>query len=748
MVMVVALLLTLPALMPMAEVTLPSDLKPMLATHCVECHEGARAKGQLDLEAILQKGVISESALRELRRRLVRRDMPPRDELDRPTDAAYRAAVATIDACVPPASREVPAVRRLNRAQYAGAVHDVLGVDGAMVRALLPADEIGEGFDTTAATLTLSPLLMEKYLDAAERLADEVVAPTTRAQRRVVPAEKLERTGQGGTYDGIAWLSTVGTLSLRFEAMHAGQYAISLEARAQHAGTESPRFELVVDGHALGGFAVDAPEGTSAPFRKEIPLGVGPHTVAARFTNDFWDPKVEDPKRRDRNFGLASVVVEGPLGPSAETAFSARVREIASDGPDVLRLRRVASVIGGELFRRALEPSESDALAATARLAVGVKASFETQLRALVTVLLADPRFLLRVELPASDGALARHPLRSEELASRLSFFLWSSVPDAELRRAQEAGELAEDAPLRTQVRRMLADARATSLSSRFAAQWLGIDGLETRQLDPARFPRVDAALLTSMRRETEHLFEEIVRGARPVRALIDSRTKMVDARLAAHYQLPAPSQSEWEVRTIAPERGAGVLGHSSMLVATSNPNRTSPVKRGKWVLQSMLDDAPPPPPPGTAQLPESAEERRGLSMRELLAVHRANPDCASCHNRMDALGLALERLDVDGAVRTEVDGKPVDDSGAFPDGTVLHGVRGVEEFISRDRAFERSLSRQLLVYALGRGTADADDALIDALAARLAEHGEFAALVEGIVTSDAFRTRMDRVVR
>ena len=239
------------------------------------------------------------------------------------------------------------------------------------------------------------------------------------------------------------------------------------------------------------------------------------------------------------------------------------------------------------------------------------------------------------------------------------------------------------------------------------------------------------------MRRETELLFLDVVRGARPVRALLESRTTQVDSRLAAHYGLAAPPADGWEVRDIPPERGGGVLGHGSVLVATSNPTRTSPVKRGKWVMQALLDDAPPPPPPGVPQLPERPEDAKGLSIRELMALHRANPDCASCHVRMDAIGLAFESNAPDGRLRTGFD-----DASELPDGSILRGVRGIGDLLARDRAFERSLARQLLVYALGRGTAEADDALVDDLAARLRDTGSFAELVEGIVLSDAFRTR------
>jgi hypothetical protein len=288
----------------------------------------------------------------------------------------------------------------------------------------------------------------------------------------------------------------------------------------------------------------------------------------------------------------------------------------------------------------------------------------------------------------------------------------------------------------------MLADPRAASLAERFAVQWLGIDRLESKSLDAQAYPGVDAALVADMRRETERLFDDVVRGRRPLRALLEARTTTLSPRLAAHYGLaPAAGADAFEC-AIPDGRPGGILGHASILLATSNPTRTSPVKRGRWVLDALLDVPPAPPPPGVPQIPEDPLGRAGRSMRELMELHRSNPDCASCHVRMDAVGLAFERFDADGRVRSVADGLPVDDVTALPDGRVLEGVSGVEQLVAEGDAFERALARHLLVYALGRGTEDADDPLLDALAARARVHGSFAELVGDILSSDAFRRR------
>lgn len=721
------------------DVAIPASIKPLLEAHCVDCHDGARAKGGLELAGPIAAGKIEEGVLRALRRRLAKRDMPPADEPERPMLDEYRAAVEAIDATVAPSAREVAAVRRLNRAQYEGAVRDVLA-SSVDVRALLPRDEIGEGFDTNADTLVLPPLLLENYFDCAERIAASVVPDDAPMAPQTVPAERFERRGQGHANDGFAWLSTNGSLVARFSVPRAGRYRLTLELAAQQAGEGLARAALLVDGDARGQHSVAGTTAEPTLVSWEGTLSAGEHSAGVRFLNDYWDPKHPDPSRRDRNLAVGALRVEGPLDPVEKTPFAMRAESIAGEGTPTRRLMRVALAVGEELFRRPLTNAEAESLARVAREAAA-NAGWTPELRALVTALLVDPRFLLRIERPCAEGE-ARRTLDGHELASRLSFFLWSSVPDAELRRAAAAGELAAPDGLRMQARRMLADPRASTLATRFAAQWLGIDALEQRSFDPARYPALDAAMLVAMREETERLFARVVRGEEPVRALLLARETEIDARLARLYGVDGARGAGVTRLALPAGRPSGVLGHASILVATSNPTRTSPVKRGKWVLEAMLDEAPPPPPPGVPQLPEERAEVAGRSIRELMALHRENPDCASCHVRMDAIGLAFEALDVDGRLRSVVDGLPVDDSAELPDGSVLRGVAGVGELLLAGQGFERSLARRLLVYALGRGTADADDALVDALAADLAAKGGFATLVEGIVSSDAFRMR------
>jgi hypothetical protein len=622
----------------------------------------------------------------------------------------------------------------------------------------------------------LPPLLLEKFLIAAEHVADAAVLPPSLSTEQECAPGSLERRGQVGAQGDMLVLATNGSLTGSVQVAHAGTYRLEATVSASRAGPDLAKAQLLVDGAPVLSQAMEArqsatpPEpwtGTNAteiPFDRATPgslvwqgtLEPGPHRVGVAFLNDYYNPKEANPKARDRNLHLHTLRVIGPLEPTTPTPFQQWAERIAADGPTSQRLRRVATALASELFRRPVEDRDGASLARIAiDAAGGAKAPWDDQLRALVTAVLVDPRFLLRVEAPIAAGRSVRQ-LDGLELASRLSFFLWASVPDRELRDAAARGDLKRPGPLRAQIRRMLADPRAASLGERFFTQWLGIDGLAARQFDPAVYPGLDARMLTLMERETMALCDRVVRGELPPRALLETTESFAPEELRAYYVQSSsggangavPVAPPAESRTAGPHaepassRPPGIFGHGSVLAATSNPTRTSPVKRGKWVLEALLDQAPPPPPPGVPQLPEGATNTEHRSIRELMAQHRANPDCASCHVRMDAIGLAFERFDATGRMRTEADGHAIDDTTELPGGDELHGVAGVAGLVAQGQAFERSLARRLFIYALGRGTAPVDDPLISSLAARVATDRSFESLVMGIAMSDAFQQR------
>jgi hypothetical protein len=402
---------------------------------------------------------------------------------------------------------------------------------------------------------------------------------------------------------------------------------------------------------------------------------------------------------------------------------------------------RAAHAWLAERFLRRPAREADLALCAQVAQAAGAEADEEARLRAVLAALLVHPEFLFRVEAEVPAGAPARE-LAPHELATRLSYFLWASCPDDALRAAAARGELATPQGRAAQVRRMLADPRATSLAERFATQWLGIDGVEQRAPDPTQFPGVDAALLASMRAESILFFDSVLREDRPAWTLLDADYTFVDERLARHYGMPAPAGGGMRRVPVDPARGGGVLAQASVLLCTSNPTRTSPVKRGKWVLEALLDDAPPPPPPGTPQLPERVPGAAPKPMREMLAAHRADPACAACHRTMDALGFAFEAYDPVGRRRDRADGAPVDPRGDLPDGTAVVDVSGVRQTLRGDRAFLRSLVKHLLVYATGRELEAQDDAALEELLGKLGDAPTLADAVTAIVESPAFRMR------
>jgi hypothetical protein len=670
----------------------------------------------------------------------------------------------------------------------------------------------------------LPPLLLEKFLIAAEHVADAAVLPPSLSTEQECAPGSLERRGQVGAQGDMLVMATNGSLTGSVQVACAGTYRLEATVSASRAGPDLAKAQLLVDGAPVPSQAMKAlprtPDGasdsasdrasnrkpgpakdrvldratppepwtgtnaTEVPFDRAAPgllvwqgrLEPGPHRVGVAFLNDYYNPTEANPKARDRNLHLHTLRVIGPLEPTTPTPFQQWAERIAADGPTSQRLRRVATALASELFRRPVEDRDGATLARTAiDAAGGAKAPWDTQLRALVTALLVDPRFLLRVEAPIAEGRSVRQ-LDGLELASRLSFFLWASVPDRELRDAAARGDLKRPGPLRAQVRRMLADPRAASLGERFFTQWLGIDGLAARQFDPAVYPGLDARMLTLMQQETTALCDRVVRGELSPRALLETTDSFAPEELRAYYAQASSGNPIGDATTSvngganraanskgpavvggvhrtdprpagpnaapASPRPPGIFGHGSVLAATSNPTRTSPVKRGKWVLEALLDQAPPPPPPGVPQLPEGATNIEHRSIRELMAQHRANPDCASCHVRMDAIGLAFERFDATGRMRTEADGHAIDDTTELPGGDELHGVAGVAGLVAQGQAFERSLARRLFIYALGRGTAPADDPLISSLAARVATDRSFESLVMGIAMSDAFQQR------
>lgn len=735
--------------------------KAFLARHCTSCHGGSAPEAGLSLEGLtLAPPTLRDATqLLDLRKRVVAREMPP---LGSPAPApaelaaflaATDAALVAADAALAPDPGRVT-VRRLSRFEYGRTVKHLLDLDYEP-GASFPADDLSYGFDNIGASLSMSPLLLEKYADAAAEIAARAVwleDPAHPPVRRL-EAEGLEiEPGRAGAVRGEgAGLHGNGTVSGTVRLPREGEYLLRARVFGQQAGPDPARMAFVVDGRNVR--TVDVPETSASIAVKEwrLALGAGVRSVGVAFVNDYWRPQEPDPAQRDRNLVVDWIEVVGPVDarpvPAAHQRLFARDPAAKARDPGKLSVKARAEPILKDLASRAWRrPATGDEVK---RLVTLVEAEVERGVRLeegvglALQAVLVSPHFLFRLEPGAATGAGGTpRDLDGHALATRLSYFLWSSLPDEALAVLAARGRLADLATLQAEVRRMLADPRARALSENFAVQWLELRRLATFVPDPERYPGFEA-LREPMRQEAEHLFEAVLRERRDVHELLDARFTFVDAALAGHYGLPVPA-GEGLVRVDLPggQRG-GVLGLAGVLAVTSNPTRTSPVKRGKWVLQNVLDAPPRPPPPGADSLDEARVTASARSLRESMEVHRARADCASCHVRMDALGFALEGYDAVGRVRDGDGGQPVDTRGTLPDGREVDGLASLRGALREDRAFLRCLCGKLFTFAVGRAPEPRDALALFALVERLPRAKvTLEDLVLAVAGMEAFRKR------
>lgn len=655
-----------------------------VAEHCIRCHEGDRPKGRFSLEEGRRDGGWLADALA----RIDARDMPPDGE-PRPHESEYASAAAAIRMAMgapPPSALDVP-VRRLSREELRRAVRDIFGVDAPEIDAI-PADDIGHGFDNSADVQRAPPLWLERVVEAAERIASRAVRDPADCEPRTwtFGPEELDLKGTNGSRGSDALvLFSNGSAVAHIDTRVGGRARIVASVSGQQAGDQHVRIDVRAAGRRAASF--DVPQRRTAPaeFECEVPIPPGRHAIEVAFTNDFYG-KDGGAKVSDRNCNVHSIAVTCPIDVPPPTPFESWLAGAAG----VSEHERVRALVA-----RAWRLSDEEAEAEARRLCEAVPEG-DDPLRFAVVATIANPRFLY-----------------AGSVADRLALFLWSSLPDGELLRAWRDGSLATERGLSAQVSRMLADPRASALAERFAVQWLQIGRLSDARPDPALFEGVDRALLDSMRAETVLYMDALLRERRPIDQLLQSDFGFMDERLARHYGV-AGVEGVGMRRVPLPEGRGGVLQQASVLTSTSHPTVTSPVKRGKWVMEVLLDAPPPPAPPGVPALP-AATGGRALSMREALEVHRADPNCASCHVVMDAIGLAFESRDATGRIRASAGGVRIDDTTEMPGGAAIRGIDGVAEWIRRDPRFARAVVRHLAVYALGRGLRPEDGAAIDA---------------------------------
>jgi hypothetical protein len=748
-----------------AEVAFKHDVLPVLTRYCGDCHADGVSKGDVSLDgftnvtAVLKDRKLWERVLQNVRSG----DMPPPKKAQ-PTAGERDQLVTWMESTLFPVDPRHPdpgrvTLRRLNRAEYNHTIRDLVGVD-FQPAADFPQDDVGYGFDNIGDVLSLPPVLWERYLRAAEMILDEaiIVGPPAPKVRRYGPADLHGHQGNGG----VATLLTNGEMDWTTQIGYRGEYVVRVHAYGDQVRSQKEKVKmgLRVDGRELQVFTVTRgrrEDGTGDPrfYEHRLLLEPGEHRWGVAFLNDYYRQYTEErkdakgrvkrePRTEDRNLHVLGVELVGPyteeVPPLTESHRRIFFRQPKS-GEEAKVGREIIERFASRAFRRPLAKDEVDRLGGLYGAARQEGESHELGVRRALTAVLVSPHFLFRGELqPEPDNPQSVHPISEYALASRLSYFLWSTMPDEELTALAAKGRLRRN--LGKEVRRMLRDTRARALTDNFAAQWLQLRTLSVLTPDSQRFPEFDEALRASMRRETEALFEHIVRENRPVTEFLNADYTFLNGRLARHYGMAGVEGDAWQKVSLQGTRRSGVLTHASILTLTSNPTRTSPVKRGKWVLENILGTPPPPPPPGVPAL--EAKETKG-TLRQRMEQHRDNPLCASCHTRMDALGFAFEHFDGIGSYRETDSGEVLETAGELAGGLRFQDhqtlTRGLAE--ERREEFTRCLVEKVMTYALGRGLEYYDRPAVAEVQRRLVK-GEyrFGALVEAVVEAVPFQMR------
>jgi hypothetical protein len=740
-----------------AEDRFRSDVQPILRKYCLDCHGDDEPEGEISFAQFADGPSASRERALWLKARtmLAQRRMPPSDA-EQPT-AAERAAVLdwiekdllAID-CSGPQDPGRVTIRRLTRGQYNNTVRDLLGVSFRPGDDF-PQDDVGYGFDSIGDVLTISPLLLEKYLAAAQRIVGDAIVtdrPAGGARTRYSPSQIAVAEG-GRREAGAAVLFSNGQVEVAHEFAQAGRYVVRIGAFGEQAGDEPVRMEMRLDAKPLETFDVPVTRREPRVYERTVTVESGTRRVSAAFINDFYQPDHPNPRRRDRNLLIQYIEIQGPLDQRPEDLPEVHRRIVfatpAESGKSSEECaRRVLGQFAKRAFRR---PVTSDELRRLVRLVAMVEedgGSYEQGVAIALQAILVSPHFLFRVELDRHPDEPDRPHLISEhELATRLSYFLWSTMPDDELTALADAGTLR--AQLEPQVRRMLADQRSSAFVEDFAGQWLETRELARIEPDRRLFPDFDDALRGAMRTETEMFFAAVLREDRSVLDLLDGQFTFVNERLARHYGINNVRGEEFRRVSLAGTYRGGVLTHASVLTITSNPTRTSPVKRGKWIMEQILGTPPPPPPPDVEELSDDEAVVASASLRQRLEMHRTKAACAVCHEQMDALGFALENFDAIGRWRTQ-DGKfRIDASGTLPGGREFNGPVEMKTILRDDErdAFVRCLAEKTLMYAIGRGVEWYDKCAVDTICEEAAKNEyKFSSLVMEVVKSQPFQMR------
>jgi cytochrome c553 len=761
-----------------------TDPRGTLATYCVTCHNARTLAGGLALDAVDPGNAAAHADTLEKVVRKLRTGMMPPAGAPRPDAAVRQATVASLEASLDRAAAAAPnpgrpLAHRLNRAEYANAIRDLLALE-VDVTGMLPPDDSSAGFDNNADVLGVSSVLLESYLTAAERISALALGDP-----RTPPVGSIHRVRQDASQDrhveGLP-LGTVGGLLIPTTLPLDGEYQFQVRLFRTNLGTMrgleyAHQLEISVDGErvhlaAFGGDAEiagssDNPTTTGdsvdGRFTARVRLKAGPRRIGVAFlekTHALNTRRLENYVRSSSDTidfsgypHIDEVILTGPFNPTGPGDTPSRRKifvcqpKTAGDEDDCAR--QILAPLARRAYRGDVTPADLAALQDFFQRGRRDGGTFESGIDLALRRLLASPKFIFRIERdPAGAAPGTVYALSDLELASRLSFFLWSSIPDDELLDAAARKTLRTPAALEQQVRRMLADDRAQALVDNFLGQWLLLRNLKSKQPNSHEFPDFDDNLRRALQTEVELFFNSIIREDRGALDLMTASYTFVNERLAKHYGIPNVYGSHFRRVTLQDDARKGLLGKGAILMVTSHAHRTSPVVRGKWILENVLGAPPPPPPDVVPPFEETIEAGRPRSVRERLEQHRRNPACAGCHRMMDPVGLALENYDATGAWRTRdggTRGTPIDASGQLVDGTAVDGVVALRQALLRDpEIFVGTVTEKLLTYALGRGLAGADMPTVRSIVrSARRENYRMSSLVLGIVRSAPFEMRV-----
>ena len=728
---------------PGAQLSYTNEIRPLFIKYCGECHQGDKAEAGVGFDQLAEEraGTRDRAKWKKIHVQLSNKIMPPLDEETQPTDEERQKLVDWVSShaltvqCEENIYPGRVTIRRLNRAEYNNTIRDLFGVDFHPAKTF-PADDTGYGFDNIGDVLTIPPVLLERYLEAAEQVARRTVMAT---DEDFITETKQE----GGT------IGSTNEIVKEFDFPVEAEYMLRIRAYADQAGPELAKMSLRLDGAEIEQYDIHA-ESDKNPdlIEKRLKVSAGKHKLAGGFLNDYYVQM--DGKTEDRNLHIESLAIAGPIGvlpndlPEPHRRLMIQSPQSKAEYPAAAKA--ILSRIVTQAWRRPASEPEIDRLVVLVSQVTEDGGSFERGIQTALQAILVSPRFLFRLEQdPTDESPLAVRTLDDFELASRLSYFLWSSTPDVELLEAAQRGQLSNPEELERQTRRMLADPRSRALVDNFAGQWLQLRSLANFSPNPRRFPKFTKELRADIRRETEMLFETIFHEDRSLIEFLSADYTFVNERLATHYGMEGVKGDEFRRVSVNPEQRGGLLGQASILTVTSNPTRTSPVKRGKWILENLLASPPPPAPPGVPPLKESTRrEPIELSLKERMAQHRTNPACAACHKLMDPLGFGLENYDATGVWRTNDGLADVDATGDLPDGRKFNGPKELRAILlERSDDFRRCFTERLLTYSLGRGLEYFDECAVRKIVDRGRADGDRVSVyVLGIVNSNAFRQR------